>query len=127
MKYLILILILGLILLSGCKEYQEDEIEVFFDMYGDIEPSQDYCLKGVKDYCRNLYKEDNEYGVDTEKYNKCKMEKFYSDCSKEDCIRYFAYNIKGDLGSMTQEEAQYFVDEHIVEPDIINCFNSSLT
>lgn len=79
------------------------------------------CLETVELYCHNLYKEDNEFGVNTKLYNECKFEKFYNDCSREDCLRYWGYNVL-EPEKLTKEVALEMVEMNVVEEEIMRCF-----
>jgi len=46
------------------------------------------CTEHVKDWCYDIFQENNEFGVDTKKYNECKQDMVSTFCHDECIIRY---------------------------------------
>lgn len=110
------ILMLGVLFLVGCSSVPEGW--GFHSMKDASEeeyvPSQIIpdCLEDVKAKCSHL---------DGNKYNECKWDKFYSECSKGDCLEYWGYNIVIP-SQLTLEESKMLVDHGFLEKDILKCY-----
>jgi len=83
----LILLVIGLYVISFI-------IVVVFDLNTVATFEDDYakknypCIEHVKDWCYDIFEENNEFGVDTKEYNKCKQDMVSTFCYDECIIRY---------------------------------------
>jgi len=78
------------------------------------------CVEEVERYCYNQYKYEVGYSVNTKKYNKCKINRIFDDCSVSDCVEIHGLGIIDPKS--TKEEVQDMVDKHFIQPEVMECF-----